>query len=110
MKIGIDSYSYHRYFGEVYDNQKDPGVKYSTVDFINKAIEFGVQGVSLETCFVESFEEDSLKGLKDLFDKGGITPMVAWGHVNGLEGGKKPEAVNEIKEHFIYSFRLFAGC
>ena len=26
MKVGIDSYCYHRYFGEVYDNQQDPVV------------------------------------------------------------------------------------
>ena len=25
MKVGIDSYCYHRYFGEVYPDQQDPG-------------------------------------------------------------------------------------
>ncbi len=28
MKIGIDSYCYHRFFGEVYDDQEAPKKKY----------------------------------------------------------------------------------
>ena len=57
MKIGIDSYCFHRYFGEVYDNQEDPGKRITYQDFLNRAIELGVDGVSLETCFFESTED-----------------------------------------------------
>ncbi|MDX6732737.1 MAG: hypothetical protein QOC54_2685, partial [Baekduia sp.] len=36
MKLGIDSYSFHRYFGEVYpDLQQDPGITWDmTEDFV----------------------------------------------------------------------------
>ncbi len=34
MKIGIDSYCFHRYFGEVYDNQQDPGRRITYEDFL----------------------------------------------------------------------------
>ena len=61
MKTGIDSYCFHRYFGEVYDNQQEPGKRITCEDFLNRAIELEVAGVSLETCFFESQEEDYLK-------------------------------------------------
>ena len=64
MKIGIDSYCYHRYFGEVYDFQKVPEKTWTLEDFINRAIELKVDGVSLETCFIPSFKKDYLKNLK----------------------------------------------
>jgi len=57
MKIGIDSYCYHRYFGEVYDNQTVPKNRMSFEDFIKRSIEFEVDGVSLETSFIPNFEE-----------------------------------------------------
>ncbi len=100
MKIGIDSYCFHRYFGEVYDNQEDPGERMSYEDFLNHAIELGVNGVSLETCFFDSFDEDYLKGLKAIMDEGGLGCIVAWGHPMGLEGGENIAAVADMEQHF----------
>ena len=48
MKVGIDSYCYHRYFGEVYPDQGDPGVRWTFQDFVNRAAELEVDGVSLD--------------------------------------------------------------
>jgi 3-oxoisoapionate decarboxylase len=100
MKVGIDSYSYHRYFGEVYGNQKKPSRSMTYADFLVRAAAFKVDGVSLETCFFESLDESYLKGLKDLCDAGKLEVVVAWGHPLGFEGGKKPEAVEDLKKHF----------
>ena len=52
MKIGIDSYCYHRYFGEVYPFQKPCRARWTADDFIQRAAELRVDGVSLETCFL----------------------------------------------------------
>jgi len=46
MKIGIDSYCYHRFFGEVYPQQKAPRPM-SLEDFLRRARELEVDGVSL---------------------------------------------------------------
>ena len=83
MKTGIDSYCFHRYFGEVYDNQEDPGERITCEDFLNRAIELEVAGVSLETCFFESPEEDYLKRLREIMDHGALECIVAWGHPTG---------------------------
>ncbi|MGC8878891.1 MAG: sugar phosphate isomerase/epimerase family protein [Anaerolineae bacterium] len=100
MKIGIDSYCYHRYFGEIYPNQTDPGRRMSYRDFLRRAVELGVDGVSLETCFFENFSDSYLASLKEIIDEGRLEVVVAWGHPKGFEGGKKPEAMEEMKAMF----------
>ncbi len=100
MKIGIDSYCFHRYFGEVYPNQEDPGRRMTYEDFLRRAIELGVDGVSLETCFFESTDESYLKKLKALIDQGNFEVVVAWGHPEGLEYGESKAAVEEMLGHF----------
>jgi 3-oxoisoapionate decarboxylase len=99
MEIGIDSYCYHRFFGEVYDNQKKPEAPFSYHDFLRRAIELGVDGVSLETCFFEKTDEDYLKSLKELIDEGNLECVVAWGHPDGYEGGRNPAAVTDLRKH-----------
>ena len=36
MKVGIDSYCYHRYFGEIHPDQEHPGVRWRSQDFLNR--------------------------------------------------------------------------
>jgi len=100
MKVAIDSYCYHRFFGEVYANQVKPARSMGYADFLRRAVELKVDGVSLETCFFESTDEAYLKGLKEIIDRGGLEVVVAWGHPLGFEGGKKPEAVEDLRKHF----------
>jgi len=100
MKIGIDSYCFHRAFGEIYDNQTDPGKRICYEDFLNRAGELEVSGVSLETCFFESTEEDYLKRLREIMDANALDCIVAWGHPAGLEGGENVDAVAEMESHY----------
>ena len=100
MKVAIDSYCYHRFFGEVYPNQQKPPRSMGYADFLKRAVQLKVDGVSLETCFFESTEESYLKGLKEIADRGGLEIVVAWGHPMGFEGGKKPEAAEDLRRHF----------
>ncbi len=99
MKVGIDSYSYHRYFGEVYPNQKKPERSMRYEDFLRRAAALKADGVSLETCFFESLDESYLKRLRELCERGGLEVVVAWGHPRGFDGGQKPEAIAEIRQH-----------
>ena len=50
VKIAIDSYCYHRYFGEIYPGlEKDPNRRMSLPDFIDRAVAHGVGAVSIES-------------------------------------------------------------
>ena len=98
MKIGIDSYCYHRYFGEIYPDQKDPGVRWTFLDFINRAAELGVDGVSLESCFFESLQPGHLKEIKAALDEKRLERVRAWGHPDGLEAGRNRTAWKEMND------------
>lgn len=96
MKVGIDSYCYHRYFGEIYPDQEDPGVRWTFRDFVNRAAELEVDGVSLESCFFESLEPGYLGDIKAVLAEKGIEGILAWGHPDGLEAGRNKDAWQEM--------------
>ncbi len=96
MKVGIDSYCYHRFFGEVYPDQKPPAKNMTMQDFLTRAKELGVDGVSLESCFFPSYEAAFFKDLKAQLDEYGFDRVFAWGHPDGLERGKNFTAYNEM--------------
>jgi len=96
MKVGIDSYCYHRYFGEVYPDQADPGVRWTFHDFVNRAAALKVDGVSLESCFFESLEPSYLGEIKAVLDEKGLERVLAWGHPDGLEAGRSETAWREM--------------
>ena len=101
MKVGVDSYSYHRLYGEIYPNQVDPGRRWAFAQCIEETVRVGGAGISLETCFMPRFDADYLAQLKDALDANNLERMVAWGHPDGLEGGKKPEAAREMEQHLL---------
>lgn len=103
LKVGIDNYSYHRFFGEVYPEQVAPDAGMTTDDFLKRAKELGVDGVSLESCFIESFEEDYLKDLKGKLDDYGFDRVWAWGHPDGLVGGRNEPMLEDMIEHISHA-------
>jgi len=96
MKVGIDSYCYHRYFGEIYPDQTDPGVRWSFQDFVRRSGELGVDDVSLESCFFESLEPGYLAELGAVLDEHRLSRVLAWGHPDGLEAGRNEEAWRQM--------------
>ena len=96
MKVGIDSYCYHRYFGEIYPDQADPGLRWTFRDFVRRASELAVDGVSLESCFFESMEPAYLADMKSVLDEKRLERVLAWGHPDGLEAGRNEHAWREM--------------
>jgi sugar phosphate isomerase/epimerase len=96
MKVGIDSYCFHRYFGEVYDHQTAPDKNMTMEEFLAYAKELDVDGVSLESCFFPSFEEAWFKDLKAQLDEYDFDRVYAWGHPDGLEAGKNRDEYNSM--------------
>lgn len=108
MKIGVDSYCYHRYFGEVYDSQTDPGTRWTTDDFVRRAIELKVDGVSLELCFFPQFDDAYLANLRATLDDAGIERVAAWGHPDGLEAGGNDAELRDMIRHIDTAVALGA--
>ncbi len=96
MKVGIDSYCYHQFLGEVYPDQQPPTKNMTMQDFLKRANELGMDGVSLESCFFPSYDAGWLKDLKAQLDEYGFDRVYAWGHPDGLERGQNRDAYNDM--------------
>jgi len=96
MKVGIDSYCFHRFFGEVYPHQTAPEKSMTMEGFLALAKEQDVDGVSLESVFFPSFEESWFKDLKAQLDDYGFDRVYAWGHPDGLEAGKNRDEYDSM--------------
>lgn len=96
MKTGIDSYCYHRFFGEVYPQQATPPNRMTLEDFLRRAHELDVGGVSLESCFIPRVDNEYLARVRALLDEYNLERVFAWGHPDGLEGGTNQSAYSEM--------------
>ena len=96
MKVGIDSYCFHRLFGEVYPDTPQPDQNMTMEDFLDFAHELGVDGVSLESCFFPSMDKAWFADLKAKLDGYGFDRVYAWGHPDGLEAGKNRAALDDM--------------
>ncbi len=103
MKVGIDSYCYHRFFGEVYPMQTPAARPYTMDTFLDRAKALGCNGVSLESCFFPEFSANYLTGLRRRLDALGFDRVYAWGHPNGLEAGGSVQAKAELLAHIGFA-------
>lgn len=108
VKVGIDSYSFHRFFGEVYPQQISPPTRLTLEDFLARAHDLGVEGVSLQSYFFPTFSSAYLRQVKRLLDDYGFDRVYAWGHPDGLEGGANSEAYEQMVQSFEYAQQIGA--
>ena len=108
MKVGIDSYCYHRFFGEVYPMQTKPARGYTMDSFLDRAKELGCEGVSLESCFFPEFGASYLTGLRRKLDAHGFDRVYAWGHPDGLEAGGNQKAREDMIRHIEHAAAIGA--
>jgi len=100
MKLAIDSYSYHRYFGEIYPViEQDPGTRIGVHDFLDKAKALDVAGVSIESCFIPDPSPDEVRALAAKLKTLQLDCVWAWGHPGGLRSGQAPEQVADLQRH-----------
>mgnify|MGYP001815005794 FL=1 len=102
MRSGIDSYSYHRRYGEVRPREaafSGPIWALEPSPVIEHARALGVDDLMLETCYLPQPEDLTAEML------GGEEPPTvgfSWGHpwpagaFHGLEGGRRPEAEGHL--------------
>lgn len=108
MKVGIDSYCYHRFFGEVYPQQPKPSKQMTLEDFLKRAKELAVDGVSLESCFIPGLDREYLSHIKGILDEYKLDRVFAWGHPDGLEGGKNKKMYDEMVKCIEYASEIGA--
>lgn len=109
MKIAIDSYTFHRYFGEIYPGlETDPGSRLTSEALLQRCTELGVQGISLESCFFSDTSPAAMDSLRQHLDRRELERVWAWGHPGGLQSGAAPEQLDDLKAHVVVAQRLEA--
>lgn len=109
MKTAIDSFCFHRYFGEVYaELETAPETAWSIDNFVEFAGVQGVQGVSIEHFMVPDISSSSLARLRGKVEAADLDLVWAWGHPNGLSSGADPEALKDLMLHVDVAAELGA--
>lgn len=103
FKLGVDTYSYHRFFGEVYPGQSEPGETWSLSEFVDHMLVLPnlemIEGVAVETCFLPEDKNEVIRELSRL-DK---SIIFAWGHPDGFVDATLAEVLDDIEKHLNLS-------
>jgi sugar phosphate isomerase/epimerase len=112
MRVGIDSYSYHRLYGEVRSGEEPLPPPYWPLEpgpVLEHARRLGVDDVYLETCYLPE-PEDITAGT--LAAAGPVRVGFSWGHpwpegaFHGLDGGRTPAAEDHLARWIALCARL----
>lgn len=110
MKIGIDSYCFHRYFGEIHTTrgEADTDKRWTMFDLVEYARGVQAECLSLETCYMNGLDKGFLHELRASLDTRGMDRILAWGHPVGLQGGTSRDALRDLVAHIPAALEL--GC
>jgi sugar phosphate isomerase/epimerase len=108
MRIGVDSYSYHRLLGELRPGEDDPGERLADGGeaVIGEAAGLCVDGVSLETCYLDPPRRLDVEALRSA--AGPVELVLAWGAPEGLELGAASGKRDDLRDWIEAAARL--GC
>jgi sugar phosphate isomerase/epimerase len=97
MKLGIDTYSFHRVFGDRRGDEDATHRRFphGSFDAIDIATRIGAESIALQTCFLEFPSGSGTAKLRAAL--GELEPIIAWGHPEGLAFGTAPEAIDELE-------------
>ena len=92
VRFGIDSFSFHRFFGENSKWEVPADRKWSTKDFIDFAREHHLDLITLQTAYLDLSDEQTLAEIKRWKSEKENYLAFTWGHPNGFDGGKNLDA------------------
>lgn len=106
MRVAVDSYSYHRLLGEIRPGEDDPGERFArgSLDAIAHCRGLGVDGISLETCFLVAPPLLAVAELRA--EAGPLELTLAWGHPDGLGFAEIPGALEDLLGWIAFAPRM----
>ena len=92
VRFGIDSFSFHRFFGENSKWEVPADRNWSTKDFIDFARKHHLDLITLQTAYLDLSDEQTLAEIKRWKSEKENYLAFTWGHPNGFDGGKNLDA------------------
>ena len=108
MKIGIDSYCYHRFWGDIATGQKQTSERHDLEWFLKRAHDLKVDGVAVEPPLIARTDASYLSEVKGMLDEYKLDRVYAWGHPDGLEGGRSEKAFADMMKSIEYAAAIGA--
>ncbi len=96
MRIGVDSYSYHRLLGLLRPGETPAELAFSDglMAPVEHARSLGCDVVSVQTCFLAAPGEIDRGALTSVGEQ--LELVLAWGAPNGLEFGRREDALDDL--------------
>lgn len=98
VRFGIDSFSFHRFFGETSKWEVATSIKWCTKDFIDFARRHDIDLITLQTAYLDLSDSQTHAEIKRWKSEEGNYLAFTWGHPNGFDGGKNPNAFKSAVE------------
>ena len=99
MIPAIDSYSWHRAFGQHYPGLEEPSPAMTLEAMIGVATRLGARGLAVESCFFPQADTAWAARAGDLLAEADLAPVWAWGHPRGLNSGRDSHALDDLIRH-----------
>tara|TARA_B100000965_G_scaffold213898_1_gene178761 strand:- start:6 stop:875 length:870 start_codon:yes stop_codon:yes gene_type:complete len=108
FKIGIESYSYHRYFGELRLGESPVDKKINMIEFLDLISSYKLKSVGLQTCFIDFKDVSFVNELSSLLLEKEYSLVISWGHPSGLELGRNGDALKDLLNKMSWAQELNA--
>jgi len=95
MRVGLDSFSFHRWFGETNEWERPVGEHWTTDDLWSYVAGLEIDVLSLQTAYLPELTFEVSQGLRSDAARAGVELVLAWGHRSGLQDGRSPEKLKE---------------
>lgn len=96
IQIGIDSFSYHCYLGDVGPCEQAAPERWDSLRFLARTAELAVQTVSLQPVYLPRLDASIIDNMRGELDGRNLTPVLAGGHPRGLAAGQTQAPVNDL--------------
>jgi sugar phosphate isomerase/epimerase len=95
VRVVVDSFSFHRWFGEANQWEQPMEERWATEDLFTHVAGLGVEVLSLQTVYLPPLTPTVIKTLADSSVRLGAELVLAWGHRSGLQDGRSQEKRDE---------------
>jgi sugar phosphate isomerase/epimerase len=106
MRLGLDSYSFHRFYGETTAWETLPETKWSLRDFLNFCDSEEITLASIQTAYMPS--DDEVIAELQRWQRPEREIVFTWGHPNGYNGGKNEQAQASVLHYLKLAAKVGA--